>query len=99
MVEKRSWCQICKFHKFKGFQPIITCYELAIRKKLILEYLGKPSATKSAVFFNIVQKAFDPPPLLNNVKKTAHLEDEGIPKYDDNQCGMICGTSRDEADL
>ena len=23
--------------------------------------LGKPSATKSAVFLNIVQKAFDPP--------------------------------------
>ena len=28
------------------------------------EYLGKPSRKKSAVFFNIVQKAFDPPPLL-----------------------------------
>ena len=26
-------------------------------------YLGKPSFKKSAVFFNIVQKAFDPPPL------------------------------------
>ena len=26
--------------------------------------LGKPSCKKSAVFFNIVQKAFDPPPLL-----------------------------------
>ena len=25
--------------------------------------LGKPSREKSAVFFNIVQKAFDPPPL------------------------------------
>ena len=25
--------------------------------------LGKPSDKKSAVFFNIVQKAFDPPPL------------------------------------
>ena len=25
--------------------------------------LGKPSIKKSAVFFNIVQKAFDPPPL------------------------------------
>ena len=25
--------------------------------------LGKPSFKKSAVFFNIVQKAFDPPPL------------------------------------
>ena len=25
--------------------------------------LGKPSFQKSAVFFNIVQKAFDPPPL------------------------------------
>ena len=24
--------------------------------------LGKPSREKSAVFFNIVQKAFDPPP-------------------------------------
>ena len=26
--------------------------------------LGKPPFKKSAVFFNIVQKAFDPPPLL-----------------------------------
>ena len=26
--------------------------------------LGKPSFQKSAVFLNIVQKAFDPPPLL-----------------------------------
>ena len=26
--------------------------------------LGKPPFQKSAVFFNIVQKAFDPPPLL-----------------------------------
>ena len=26
--------------------------------------LGKPTFQKSAVFFNIVQKAFDPPPLL-----------------------------------
>ena len=27
-------------------------------------WLGMPSDKKSAVFFNIVQKAFDPPPLL-----------------------------------
>ena len=33
------------------------------REKLNME-LGKPSREKSAVFFNIVQKAFDPPPLL-----------------------------------
>ena len=26
--------------------------------------LGKPSCKKSAVFFNIVQKAFDPPPFI-----------------------------------
>ena len=30
--------------------------------KLILVHLGKPSFKKSAVFLNIVQKAFDPPP-------------------------------------
>ena len=30
----------------------------------LLNELGKPSCKKSAVFFNIVQKAFDPPPLL-----------------------------------
>ena len=29
--------------------------------------LGKPSREKSAVFFNIVQKAFDPPPLYLNI--------------------------------
>ena len=28
---------------------------------LLSETLGKPSREKSAVFFNIVQKAFDPP--------------------------------------
>ena len=33
-----------------------------LREKFML--LGKPSFKKSAVFFNIVQKAFDPPPLL-----------------------------------
>ena len=30
---------------------------------LIVTDLGKPSREKSAVFLNIVQKAFDPPPL------------------------------------
>ena len=30
----------------------------------VAPYLGMPSREKSAVFFNIVQKAFDPPPLL-----------------------------------
>ena len=29
--------------------------------------LGKPFIKKSAVFFNIVQKAFDPPPLYLNI--------------------------------
>ena len=29
--------------------------------------LGKPSCKKSAVFFNIVQKAFDPPPFRLNI--------------------------------
>ena len=29
--------------------------------------LGKPSFQKSAVFFNIVQKAFDPPPFYLNI--------------------------------
>ena len=29
--------------------------------------LGKPSIKKSAVFFNIVQKAFDPPPFYLNI--------------------------------
>ena len=31
---------------------------------LTVHRLGMPSCKKSAVFFNIVQKAFDPPPLL-----------------------------------
>ena len=31
---------------------------------LIISTLGMPSFQKSAVFLNIVQKAFDPPPLL-----------------------------------
>ena len=29
--------------------------------------LGKPSRKKSAVFLNIVQKAFDPPPFYLNI--------------------------------
>ena len=29
--------------------------------------LGKPTRKKSAVFFNIVQKAFDPPPFYLNI--------------------------------
>ena len=33
-----------------------------MKKKTALK-LGKPSRKKSAVFLNIVQKAFDPPPL------------------------------------
>ena len=35
-----------------------------LHKKKTLVSLGKPSFKKSAVFFNIVQKAFDPPPPL-----------------------------------
>ena len=34
------------------------------RLSVIFELLGMPPFQKSAVFFNIVQKAFDPPPLL-----------------------------------
>ena len=30
-------------------------------------YLGMPSFQKSAVFLNIVQKAFDPPPFYLNI--------------------------------
>ena len=42
-----------------------------IRKVPLLCYLGKPSRKKSAVFLNIVQKAFDPPPpfVLNKWQK------------------------------
>ena len=32
--------------------------------KFEIQRLGKPSRGKSDVFLNIVQKAFDPPPLL-----------------------------------
>ena len=32
-----------------------------------MTHLGKPSFQKSAVFFNIVQKAFDPPPFYLNI--------------------------------
>ena len=38
---------------------------LLLAPKVLLDYLGKPSREKSAVFFNIVQKAFDPPFRLN----------------------------------
>ena len=42
----------CIVQKMKG-----NCY-------FDLGILGKPSIKKSAVFFNIVQKAFDPPPFI-----------------------------------
>ena len=32
-----------------------------------IEFLGKPPFQKSAVFLNIVQKAFDPPPFYLNI--------------------------------
>ena len=35
--------------------------------KFVTVTLGMPSFQKSAVFFNIVQKAFDPPPLYLNI--------------------------------
>ena len=35
-----------------------------LSQEIRLTCLGKPSFKKSAVFFNIVQKAFDPPPPL-----------------------------------
>ena len=34
-----------------------------VREQYFIPHLGKPSWEKSAVFFNIVQKAFAPPPL------------------------------------
>ena len=33
----------------------------------VSNYLGKPSIKKSAVFLNIVQNAFDPPPFCLNI--------------------------------
>ena len=49
-------------------QKILNLFSLII----IISYhlhsaLGKPSCKKSAVFFNIVQKAIDPPPFCLNV--------------------------------
>ena len=38
--------------------------QLRFERALGKLHLGKPSAKKSAVFFNIVQKAFDPPPFI-----------------------------------
>ena len=35
--------------------------------KFVTVTLGMPSFQKSAVFFNIVQKAFDPPPFYLNI--------------------------------
>ena len=39
------------------------------KRKVYFSYLrlGKPSFKKSAVFLNIVQKAFDPPPFYLNI--------------------------------
>ena len=38
-----------------------------IPNALLCSHLGKPPCKKSAVFFNIVQKAFDPPPFRLNI--------------------------------
>ena len=36
-------------------------------ENMLFRRLGKPPFQKSAVFFNIVQKAFDPPPFYLNI--------------------------------
>ena len=41
-----------------------TALASSLCRVLLLLQLGKPSIKKSVVFLNIVQKAFDPPPLL-----------------------------------
>ena len=38
-------------------------------------YLGKPTNTNSAVFFNIVQMAFEPPPLVLNMYVAIFFEE------------------------
>ena len=40
------------------------CFQNVVVAEVKLISLGKPSCKKSAVFFNIVQKAFDPPPFV-----------------------------------
>ena len=50
--------------------------------------LGKPSFQKSAVFFNIVQKAFDPPPHIG--PKSLILAPQDIPDISGYQLGFGC---------
>ena len=48
-----------------GISSPYSCQAVIIALREIHSYvLGMPSFQKSAVFLNIVQKAFDPPPLL-----------------------------------
>ena len=48
------------------------------------EALGVPSSTKSVVFFNIVQKAVDPPPLVLNIAEQMFFD--GFLKKRANVC-------------
>ena len=47
----------------------ISTYKISpyVKTKEMLPNLGMPSFQKSAVFLNIVQKAFDPPPFYLNI--------------------------------
>ena len=45
-------------------QVVVALVVVVVLMLLFVLYLGKPSFQKSAVFLNIVQKAFDPPPFI-----------------------------------
>ena len=56
---------ISRFNIYHACKCTLIYLDHGLPGKIYQDYqLGKPSRGKSEVFFNIVQKAFDPPPLL-----------------------------------
>ena len=58
-LSNETWITI-----FTSDFPPQLCLNIGVIFSYNTKSLGKPSFQKSAVFLNIVQKAFDPPPLL-----------------------------------
>ena len=61
-LEAISWVKVKKNVETGSFN-IVDKLKLKMLKKHLIS-LGMPSFQKSAVFLNIVQKAFDPPPFI-----------------------------------
>ena len=57
-------CVYSNLRFLKKIKAMVVRMAVTMRKFSVCMALGEPTRKKSAVFLNIVQKAFDPPPLL-----------------------------------